>query len=222
MTPAAHLPLEGSILQLRDPLQGRPLPPDISWFLSQKGHSCGGSYLCPRITPFFLFFLIYFLLLFNYSCMPFLPFPPRTPAEPTSLPRFCPCVLYNSSCNPLFPLSPPHSPLATARQFPLSMSLVVFCLLFSPTSSLWPHGLSLRQTKFAGISSPATFVCLGGAPSHSWGFSLSVLLGRREESCFGCLHDILGVEALQTGLGIHIQCPVLPKYLFFMFFIVFL
>ena len=83
-------------------------------------------------------FLIYFLLLFNYSCMPFLPFPSPTPAEPTSLPhpqhpppRYCPCVLYNSSCNPLFPLSPPHSPLATARQFPPSMSLVVFCLLFS-------------------------------------------------------------------------------------------
>ena len=35
-----------------------------------------------------------------------------TPAEPTSLPHlhsppwFCPCVLYSSSCNPLFPLSP--------------------------------------------------------------------------------------------------------------------
>ena len=86
-----------------------------------------------------LFFLIFFqfLLLFNYSCMPFLPFPPPTPAEPTSLPhphhppQFCPCVLHNSSCNPLFPLSPPHSPLATARLFPTSMSLVVFCLLFS-------------------------------------------------------------------------------------------
>ena len=66
--------------------------------------------------PQFLFFLISFLLLFNYSCLPFLPFPPPTPAEPTSLPhphhppRYCPCVLYNSSCNPLFPLSPPHSP----------------------------------------------------------------------------------------------------------------
>ena len=36
-----------------------------------------------------------------------------TPAEPTYLPHlhpppwFCPCVLYSSSCNPLFPLSPP-------------------------------------------------------------------------------------------------------------------
>ena len=55
-------------------------------------------------TLFYLFFLIYFLLLFNYSCMPFLPFPPPTPAETISLPhphhppRFCPCVLYNSSC----------------------------------------------------------------------------------------------------------------------------
>ena len=36
--------------------------------------------------------------------------PPPSPTS-TSPPRFCPCVLYNSSCNPLFPLSPPHSPL---------------------------------------------------------------------------------------------------------------
>ena len=58
------------------------------------------------------------------------------PAEPTSLPylhhppRFCPCVLYSSSCNPLSSLSPPHSPLAIVRLFLTSMSLVKFCLLF--------------------------------------------------------------------------------------------
>ena len=40
-----------------------------------------------------------------------------TPAKHTSLPHlhpplwFCPCVLYSSSCNPLSPLSPLHSPL---------------------------------------------------------------------------------------------------------------
>ena len=51
---------------------------------------------------FFIYFLK-FLLLFKYSCMPFLP----TPAKPTSLPHlhpppwFCPCGLYSSSCNPL-------------------------------------------------------------------------------------------------------------------------
>ena len=39
--------------------------------------------------------------------------------------------LYSSSCNPLFPLSPPHSPLAIVRLFLTSMSLVIFCLLFS-------------------------------------------------------------------------------------------
>ena len=61
---------------------------------------------------FFLFFLK-FLLLFNYSCMPFLSIPPPHPSW-IHLPRhfhqhpwFCPCVLYSSSCNPLFPLSPP-------------------------------------------------------------------------------------------------------------------
>ena len=98
----------------------------------------------------FIIFLNLFLLLFNYSCMPFLPFPPPIPAEPTSLPhphhppRFCPRVLYNSSCNPPFPLSPPHSPLATGRLFPTSMSLVVFCLLFSSIDYIPVKGEIIR------------------------------------------------------------------------------
>ena len=60
-----------------------------------------------------------------------------TPAKPPSLPRLhappqlCPCVLYCSSYNPLSSLSPTHSPLATVRLFLTSMSLVIFCLLFS-------------------------------------------------------------------------------------------
>ena len=60
-----------------------------------------------------------------------------TPAEPTSLPCvhpppwFCPCVLYSSSSKPLSPLSPPYSPLAIVRLFLTSVSLDLFCLLFS-------------------------------------------------------------------------------------------
>ena len=60
-----------------------------------------------------------------------------TPAKPPSLPHlhpppwFCPCVLYSSSCKPFSPLSPLHSPLAVVRLFLTSMSLVIFCLLFS-------------------------------------------------------------------------------------------
>ena len=46
-------------------------------------------------------------------------------------PWFCLCVLYSSSCNPLSSLSPPHSPLTIVRLFLTSMSLVIFCLLFS-------------------------------------------------------------------------------------------
>ena len=87
---------------------------------------------------FFFFFLIY-LLLFNYSCMPFPPSLHPTPAEPISLPPLhpppwiCSCVLYSSSCNPLYPLSPPPTPspaLAIVTLFLTSMSLVIFCLLF--------------------------------------------------------------------------------------------
>ena len=63
-------------------------------------------------------------------------FPP-TPSKPTSLPCFhpppwfCPCVLYSSSWKPFSPLSLLLSPLAIVRLFLISMSLVIFCLLFS-------------------------------------------------------------------------------------------
>ena len=79
------------------------------------------------------FFNFNFLLLFNYSCVPFLPIPPpcpiHTPLPPQlhPAPSFCPCVLYSSSCKPLSSLSPPHSPLAIVRLFLISMSLVIFC-----------------------------------------------------------------------------------------------
>ena len=42
-----------------------------------------------------------------------------------------PCVLYSSSCKTLSSLSPPHSPLPIVRLFLTSMSLAIFCLLFS-------------------------------------------------------------------------------------------
>ena len=81
------------------------------------------------MSCFYFYSYFFFLLLFNCSCLYFLP----TPAKPTStLPLdFCPCVLYSSSYRPLSPVSPPHSPLAIVRLFLTSMSLVIFCLLFS-------------------------------------------------------------------------------------------
>ena len=60
-----------------------------------------------------------------------------TPAKHTSLPCFhpprwfCPCVLYSSSWKPFSPLYLPPSPLAIIRFFLTSMSLVIFCFLFS-------------------------------------------------------------------------------------------
>ena len=90
------------------------------------------------MTMTFIYLFIYkFLLLFDYSCPHFLPIPPphasRTPIHPHLYPPpwFCPCVLYASSCNPLSPLSPPHCPRTIVTLFLTSMSLVIFCLLFS-------------------------------------------------------------------------------------------
>ena len=81
-------------------------------------------------------FLIFYCYSITVVCIFFSSLHP-TPVKPTSLPYlhpppwFCPCDLYSSSCNPLFSLSPPHSPLPIVRLFLTSMSLVIFCLLFS-------------------------------------------------------------------------------------------
>ena len=86
---------------------------------------------------YFNFFKLINLFLFSYNCLHFLPFPPPHPASPTSLPHlyppswFCLCVLYSSSYRPLSPLSTPHSPVAIVTMFLISMSLAIFCLLFS-------------------------------------------------------------------------------------------
>ena len=90
-------------------------------------------------------FIYLFLNFYCYSVTVVCIFSPSlhsTPVKPTSLPAstlpclhpplwFCPCVLHSSSCKPLSPLSPPHSPLAIVRLFLISMSLFIFCLLFS-------------------------------------------------------------------------------------------
>ena len=83
-----------------------------------------------------------FIYLFNLFCPVtivciFSPTLHPTPDSLTSFshlhppPWFCPCVLYSSSYRPLSPLSPPHFPLAIVTMFLISMSLVIFCWLFS-------------------------------------------------------------------------------------------
>ena len=94
----------------------------------------------PLILPFYSYTHFFFKSFYCYSITVVCIFSPPlhpTPSEPPSLPHlhpppwFCPCVLYSSSCNPLSPLCPPHSPLAIVRLFLTLMSLVIFCLLFS-------------------------------------------------------------------------------------------
>ena len=78
--------------------------------------------------PFLFFIFNFYCYSITVLCL-FSPSLHPTPAEPTSLPHlhpppwFCPWVLYSSSCNPLFPLSPPP---AIVRLFLTSMSLVIF------------------------------------------------------------------------------------------------
>ena len=90
--------------------------------------------LAPYILPHTIFSFFYFLLFSITVVCLFSPSLHPTPAKSTSLPHlrpppwFGPCVLYSSSCNPFFPLP---SPRAIVRLFLTSMSLVIFCLLFS-------------------------------------------------------------------------------------------
>ena len=97
----------------------------------------GNKVVMLSITYILFFWINYFICCSITVVCIFSPPLPPTPAKPTSLPCFhpppwfCPCVLYSSSRKPFSPLSPSHSPLAIVRLFLTSMSLVIFCLLFS-------------------------------------------------------------------------------------------
>ena len=104
------------------------------------GNGLSGNGICHPVSHRYLLLFkkkkiqLFFYCSITVVCI-FSPSLHPTPAKPTSLPRlhpppwFCPCVLYSSSCKPLSPLSPPHSPLAIVRLFLTSLSLVRVCLL---------------------------------------------------------------------------------------------
>ena len=103
-----------------------------NWRRDERGWGYGEVKHVWRLCPFLFSFFIFILLqLSAFSPHPSTPPQPIPPSSPTStLPWFWPCALYSSSCRPLSPLSPPHSPLAIVTLFLISMSLVIFCLLF--------------------------------------------------------------------------------------------
>ena len=121
-----------------------------------------------------LFILFYLFFNFCYSVTVVCIFSSSlhpTPANPTSLPHlypppwFCPCVLYSSSCKPLSPLSPPHSPLAIVRLFLSSMSLVIFCLLFLKRFYLFIFRERGWEEKGREPQSVASHMCPNWGPS---------------------------------------------------------
>ena len=88
------------------------------------------------VIRFFKFLKLFYCCSITVVCIFSPPLYP-TPAKPTSLPCFhpspwfYPCVLYSSSWKPFSPIALPHSPVAIVRLFLTSVSLVIFCLLFS-------------------------------------------------------------------------------------------
>ena len=86
---------------------------------------------------FLSLFILKIILLFNYSCLYFFPAPLPHPSQTHLLPLLPPSPLVLSMCplqqflKTLLPAVPTPSPLATVRLFLISMTMVIFCLLFS-------------------------------------------------------------------------------------------
>ena len=77
-------------------------------------------------------FIVIQLQLYTFSPHPStLPQPNPSPFPTSTLPLDFVLVSFSGSCKPLSSLAPPHSPVAIVRLFLTSMSLVIFCLLFS-------------------------------------------------------------------------------------------
>ena len=95
---------------------------------------------------YFLFILLFYYFIFKtffivvqlqlsafspHPSIPTQPIPPPSPVSTLPLEFVHVSFIVSSSCKPLSPLSPPHSPLAIVRLFLTSMSLAIFCLFFS-------------------------------------------------------------------------------------------
>ena len=110
------------------------------WYCNTEKMDSLSKYLVIYLTQLLFSFSFFYKLLYCCSVTVVCIFSPPllpNPAKPISLPCFyplpwfCPCVLYSSFWKPFSPLSPPPYPVAIVRLFLLSMSLVIFCLLFS-------------------------------------------------------------------------------------------
>ena len=96
--------------------------------------SCANWFTSAFIDIFFkknYCYLITVVCLFSPSLHPTPENPPLSPISTLTIDFVHVSFIVSSSCNRLSSLSPPHSPLAIVRIFLTSMSLVVFCLLFS-------------------------------------------------------------------------------------------
>ena len=124
----------GRVLSL---LPQSPLVPMAPWEALWKNCETGWFFFYrANVTSNVYLYVCMYVCIIQLQLSAFSPHS-STPASPTSLPNFyphpwfCPCVLYSSSYRPLSLLSPPHAPLAIVTLFLISMSLVIFCLLFS-------------------------------------------------------------------------------------------
>ena len=142
-----------------------------------------------------LFFLI-FKLFYRCSITVFCIFSPplySTQAKPASLPCFHPalwfwlCVLYSCSWKHFSPLSLCPSPLAIIRLFLTSVSLVIFCFLFSSVDYVPVKGKIIRYLSLTAwlISLSKTFSSSIHAVTKGWVPSFSLL--HRIPLCKCCL-----------------------------------
>ena len=107
----------------------------------------------------FVFFIFNFLLLLNYSCMPFLPIPPPHPSW-TYLPP-----------------PPPPSPFSSISILQISLTLLTSCPSLIPD---WPKvhpyldGCYITEKCWIHLETRAN-ICLSSLTSNSYAFSLTIL-----------------------------------------------
>ena len=161
------------------------------------------------LLDYFFQFLDYFIVV-HLQLSAFSPPLYPTPTKPSSLPGFhpppwfCPCVLDSSSWKPLSPLSPPPSPLAIVRLFLTSMSLAIFCLLFSSVDYVPVKGEIIRYLSLTAWIISLSIMLSSSIHAVAKGISHQQMSGSKNYGTFTQWNSTQQRERRQLLLKLHL------------------